>query len=266
LAQLEAANRDVLRLQDLFGRGSGTQLALDNARTALAAANATLAADRALLENQKVQLTWYTLSAPITGHVGTFTAKAGNILRAGDNTVTGIIATIVQTSPIYVAFSVPQATLAGLREAMAEGNGEVRATPQGGTRTAAGKISVIDNTIDTTTGTIMLRAVFPNETETLWPGQLCNVRVTLRTDPDVVSIPRSATQSGQNGNFVYVVENGVAKVRPIKVSRFQDGRDIVTEGLNGTETIVSDGGLLLVDGVRVNVRNNQASASQKGAI
>ena len=264
-AQLEAATRDVLRLTDLFAKGSGTQLALDNARTADSAAKATLAADQALLENQRVQLTWYTLNAPIDGRVGTFAAKAGNILRSGDNTATGTLATIVQTAPIYVAFSVPQATLAGIREALARGDGEVRATPQGGTRSAAGKVAVLDNTIDSATGTIMLRAVFDNRDDVLWPGQLCNIRVTLRTDPDVVSIPRTATQSGQNGNFVYIVENGIARVRPVKVGRFQDGRDIITEGLNGGETIVSDGGLLLVDGIRVDVRRTQADASKKDA-
>lgn len=253
-AAVEQAERDVARLTDLFGRGSGTQLNVDNARTQLAAARAVLAADEALLENQKVQLSWYTLTAPITGRVGTFTAKAGNIVRAGDNTATGIIATIVQTSPIYVAFSIPQTTLPQVREALQNGQGEVRATPQGGQRTATGRISVIDNTIDAATGTIMIRALFENTDDILWPGQLCNVRVTLRTEPETVSIPRTATQSGQNGNFVYVVENGVAKMRPVKVGRFQDGRDVIVEGLQGGETIVSDGALLLIDGARVEIR------------
>ncbi len=264
-AQLEGATRDVVRLTDLLARGSGTQLNLDNARTIESAAKATLAADQALLENQRVQLTWYTLTSPITGRVGTFAAKAGNIVRSGDNTATGILATIVQTAPIYVAFSVPQTTLANIREAIARGDGEVVATPQGGTRSVTGKIAVLDNTIDSATGTIMLRAIFNNEGDVLWPGQLCNVRVTLRTDPDVVSVPRTATQSGQDGNFVYVVEDGKAKLRPVKVGRFQDGRDVITDGLKGGETIVSDGALLLVDGIRVDVRRNQADASKKDA-
>jgi RND family efflux transporter MFP subunit len=254
LAAVEQAERDVARLTDLLGRGSGTQLNVDNAKTQLAAARAVLAADQALLDNQNVQLSWYTLTAPITGRVGTFTAKAGNIVRAGDNTATGIIATIVQTSPIYVAFSIPQTSLPQVREALGRGNDEVRATPQGGTRTATGRISVVDNTIDTATGTIMIRALFENADDVLWPGQLCNVRVTLRVDPDTISVPRSATQSSQNGNFVYVVENGIAKMRPVKVGRFQDGRDIIIEGLQGGETIVSDGALLLIDGARVDIR------------
>ena len=254
---VEGAQRDFNRVSELLSRGSGTQLAVDNARTTLASARATLAADEALLENQKVQQSWYTIYAPITGRIGAISAKAGNIIRAGDNTVTGIFTSIVQTSPIYVSFSIPQASLAEVREAVARGEGVVTATPQGGSKTATGKVAVLDNTIDAATGTITIRAEFENADEILWPGQLCNVRVTLRTDPDVVSIPRMATQSGQTGNFVYIIENGVARMRPIKVSRYQDGRDVVSEGLQGGETIVSDGGLLLANGIRVDIKNKQ---------
>ena len=264
LATLEQANRDAARSSDLFGRGAGTQTKADDALTQVAAAKAVLAADQALLENQKVQLSWYTLVAPITGRVGTFNAKAGNIVRAGDNTATGVIGTIVQTSPIYVAFSIPQIALAEVREAIAAGRSEVRATPQGGKRSATGKIAVLDNTIDAATGTIMIRAIFENADDILWPGQLCNVRVTLRVDPDVISIPRTATQSGQQGNFVFIVENGVARSRKVTVGRFQDGRDIILDGLTGGETVVSDGALLLIDGSRVDIRKE--SVEKKGAI
>jgi hypothetical protein len=110
----------------------------------------------------------------------------------------------------------------------------------------------------------MIRAIFENADDVLWPGQLCNVRVTLRVDPDVLSIPRTATQSGQQGNFVFTVENGVARSRKVSVGRFQDGRDIILEGLNGGETIVSDGALLLIDGSRVEIRKE--SIEKKGAI
>ena len=261
---VEQAVRDALRTADLLTRGSGTQLNVDNARTQVASTKAVLAADQALLENQKVQLSWYTLIAPITGRLGTFNAKAGNIVRSGDNNASGIIATIVQTSPIYVAFSIPQTALADVRDAIAAGRSEVVATPQGGKRSAVGKIAVLDNTIDAATGTIMIRAMFPNADDVLWPGQLCNVRVTLRVDPDVISIPRTATQSGQQGNFVFIVENGVARSRKVSVGRFQDGRDIILEGLNGGETIVSDGALLLIDGSRVEIRKE--SIEKKGAI
>ena len=261
---IDQAARDVLRYQDLFSKGSGTQINLDSAKTTLAAARATLAGDQALLDNQTVQLSWYTLKAPIDGHVSAFAAKAGNIIRSGDNTASGTLATIVQTKPIYVVFSAPQITLPDIRAALARGQGQVSATPQGGGASAQGRIAVLDNTIDTTTGTIAIRASFDNVDDALWPGQLCNVRLVLRTDPDIVSVPRSATQSGQNGNFVFVVEDGIAHVRPVKVGRFQDGRDVILEGLSGGETIVSDGGLLLVEGSRIEAR--VAAKSDKGAI
>jgi putative heme-binding domain-containing protein len=187
-----------------------------------------------------------------------------NITTKKGDTATGVIATIVQTSPIYVAFSIPQTALSDVREAIATGLGEVRATPQGSKRTAVGKIAVLDNTIDAATGTIMVRAMFENADDILWPGQLCNVRVTLRTDPDVVSVPRSATQSGQLGNFVYIVENNIARSRKVNVGRFQDGRDVILEGLTGGETVVSDGALLLIDGSRVDIRTQ--TNEKKGAI
>ena len=263
-AAVEQAVRDAVRTADLLTRGSGTQLNVDNAKTQVASTKAALAADQALLDNQKVQLSWYTLTAPIAGRVGTFNAKAGNIVRSGDNNASGIIATIVQTTPIYVAFSIPQTSLGDVRDAIAAGRSEVRATPQGGKRSAVGKIAVLDNTIDAATGTIMIRAIFENADDVLWAGQLCNVRVTLRIDPDVVSVPRIATQSGQLGNFIYVVENGVARSRKVTVGRFQDGRDVILDGLKGGETIVSDGALLLIDGSRVEIRKE--SIEKKGAI
>lgn len=260
---IDTALRDIARYKELLSKGTGTQLNLDNATAALNTANAQLAVDEALLLNQKVQLSWYTLSAPISGRTGVFSVKAGNIIRSGDNSATGTIATIVQTAPIYVAFAVPQIVLSDLRAAVATGSAEVVVTPQGSKQTSKGKIALIDNTIDPATGSVMARAVFENADDLLWAGQLCNVRVTLRVDPQVVSIPRTATQAGQIGNYVYVVENNVAKVRQIKVQRFQDGRDIITEGLKGGETVVTDGALQLVDGGRVNIKN---SDTVKGAI
>ena len=260
---LTQATRDAARFQVLFAKGADTRLNLDNAKTAVAAAEAQIANDEALIENEKVQRSWYTIASPINGRVGTFAAKRGNILRASDNTTTGTLATIVQTQPIYVAFSVPQARLPELHDAIAANGAETAATPQGGSKPAIGKVSVLDNTVDTTTGTIMVRATFPNNDKSLWPGQLCNVRVTLRTDPDTISIPREATQSGQIGTFVYVIENGIAHIRPVKLGRYQDGRDIVLDGLQGGETVVTDGALQLVEGARVEVQKDN---SKKGAI
>ena len=260
---LEQVSRDAARFQVLVAKGADTQLNLDNSKTAVEAAKAQIANDEALIENEKVQRTWYTIASPINGRVGAFAAKTGNILRASDNTTTGILATIVQTQPIYVAFSVPQTLLPELHDAIKANSSETAATPQGGDKSVLGKVSVLDNMVDPTTGTIMVRATFANDDETLWPGQLCNVRVTLRTDPDTISIPREATQSGQIGTYVFVIENGIAHIRPVKVGRFQDGRDIIIDGLKGGETVVTDGALELVDGAPVEIQKDN---SKKGAI
>ncbi len=259
---LDQTTRDVARFSTLVAKGADTQLNLDNSKTAQTAAKAQIANDEAQIANQKVQRSWYTLTSPINGRVGTFAAKPGNILRASDNTATGTLATIVQTQPIYVAFSVPQGWIPELRDAIKANGAQTAATPQGGSKSSSGQVSVLDNMVDVTTGTVMVRATFPNKDESLWPGQLCNVTVTLRTDPDTISIPREATQSGQIGNYVFVVENGIAHLRPVKVGRYQDGRDIVIDGLKGGETIVTDGALQLVEGARVDIQNDN---SKKGA-
>ncbi len=251
---LEQAERDVVRFSELVARQTGTQVALDNAKTAAAAARAAIMGDQAQIENLNVQLSWYTIKAPITGRVGTFSQKAGNIIRSGDATATGTLTTIMQTTPIYVSFSVPQRLLSDLRDAATRNDSEIIATPQGSAKSVKGKLAVIDNQIDPATGTITVRGSFENPDEVLWAGQLCSVRIQLRVDPNVVSVPREAVQSGQNGNYVYIVEEGTARVRPIELGRFQDNRQVILKGLNGDETVVVDGALALTNGARVETR------------
>jgi RND family efflux transporter MFP subunit len=254
MTTLEQARRDVGRFEELVARASGTQVNLDNARTQVAAAQALIMGDQAQIENLKVQLSFYTIRAPINGRIGSVGVKAGNIIRAGDNNPTGTLGTIIQIKPIYVAFSIPQRLLPDLRESVTADVSLVEATPQGARTSARGKIAFVDNTIDIATGTVIVRARFENADEFLWPGQLCNLRITLRTEDNVVSIPRNATQAGQVGSFVYVIEKGVARVQQVRIGRTQEGRDIVTEGLKGGESIVVEGALGLVNGARVEPR------------
>ena len=253
-AAMEQARRDVGRFEELTARNVGTKVNLDNARTQVASIAAAVMGDEAQIENLKVQLTYYTIRAPMAGRLGAINVKVGNIIRSGDNNATGTLATLVQTKPIYVTFSVPQRLLPDLRAAVGDRQSVVEAMPQGAKAAARGRIAFIDNAIDAATGTVSVRAEFENLDEALWSGQLCNLRITLRTDPDVVSIPRDATQAGQSGNFVYVVENGVARVRPVVIARTQDGRDIVADGLKGGESVVVEGALALVNGARVEPR------------
>jgi membrane fusion protein, multidrug efflux system len=259
-AQLEQNKRDVLRYTDLVARSATPIINLDNARTAQATTEAAILGDKAAIENFKVQLDWLTIRAPITGRVGAVSLKAGNIVKAGDNSANGVLATINQISPIYVAFSETQTLLPAVREAMAAG-AKVLATPQGGKNSAAGRLALIENSIDSGTGTIMARAIFDNADEMLWPGQLCNLSITLRTEPDIVVAPREAVQVGQNGSYVFMVVDGRAHVQPIVAGRNQDGQIVVTKGLTGGETVVTDGALLLRDGSAVKIRESAKGAS-----
>jgi RND family efflux transporter MFP subunit len=259
-AQFEQAKRDVVRDTDLVARSATTIVTLDIARTAIATNQAAILSDQAAIDNLAAQLSWYTISAPISGRIGTVAIKAGNIAKTGDNSAAGAFATINQISPIYVSFSVTQTLLPAIREAMANG-AKVTATPQGSNKHAEGKLALFENTVDPGTGTIMAHAIFDNADELLWPGQLCNLQATLRNEPDVVVAPREAIQIGQSGNYVFMIVDGAAHVQPIVAGRSQDGEVVVTKGLNGGETVVIDGALLLTEGTKVEAREPQKGAS-----
>jgi RND family efflux transporter MFP subunit len=262
-ALLEQAQRDVSRNEALAANEYASRQKLDDSRTSVQTISAQIKADEAALENLKVLLTYYTIRAPISGRVGVSGLKTGNIAKTGDTSTP--LAVINQMSPIYVSFSVPQRLLPDLKEAMKNG-GKVLATPQGMTQSAEGKIAVIDNAVDATSGTVGVRALFENADEMLWPGVLCNVRLVLRTDPDAVVVPREAVQTSQTGTFVFAVTDGVAKVRPVSIDRSLDGKTVVTKGLKGDETVVTDGQLLLTDGTKVEARpDGRRPAATAGA-
>ncbi|HLW91698.1 MAG TPA: efflux RND transporter periplasmic adaptor subunit [Roseiarcus sp.] len=259
-AQLEQNKRDVVRDADLVARAATPTINLDNAKTTQATTEAAILGDKAAIDNFKVQLDWLTIAAPITGRVGVINLKEGNLAKAGDNSAAGVLATINQISPIYAAFSITQTMLPSLREAMAAG-AKVTATPQGSLKTATGRLALIENAIDPGTGTILARAIFDNADEMMWPGQLCNLSITLRDEPDTVVAPREAVQVGQSGNFVFTIVDGRAHVQPVVAGRNQDGMIVVTKGLAGGETVVIDGALLLREGTTVSIREAQKGAS-----
>lgn len=264
-ATLQQNERDVERFAQLVSTKSGTQVSLDNARTAVLSTKAAIAGDQAAIENLKVQLSYYTLRAPISGTVGAFSLKAGNMARAADNAATGVLATINQIAPIYVAFSIPQRFLSDLRVAMQKSGALVAVRPQGSQRWIDGKVALIDNTIDPATGMLVARATFPNEDQALWPGQLCDLKVTLRVDDNLVVVPREAVQVGQKGHFVFVVHDGKAVLRAVKVGREQDGRAVIAEGLKPGETVVVGGANLLTDGAAIAGGDRPASQPKAGA-
>ena len=208
-----------------------------------------------------MQLEYYTVVAPISGRVGVVGMKEGNIAKAGDNSAAGVFATINQISPIYVAFSITQTLLPALREAMERG-ADVVATPQGSTFESKGKLAIIDNAVDANTGTIVARAIFANADERLWPGQLCDLTLTLRVEPNTVVVPREAILIGQDGNYVFTVAEGVAHVRPVEVGRTESNETVVTKGL---ERRRDGGGRRLVDAHR-RLQGRSARSAQEGKL
>jgi multidrug efflux system membrane fusion protein len=262
-AQLEQAQRDVRRFEQLLANESGSRVNYDNARTQVTAIGAQIKSEEAALDNLRVSLSHYTIRAPISGRVGVAGLKEGNIAKTGDGSPP--LAVINQIAPIYVSFSVPQRFLADLRAAISDPTAKVEVVPQGGGKAVEGRIAVIDNQVDAASGTIGVRAEVANAEEVLWPGQLCNVRVVFRTEPEAVAVPREAVQTGQRGTFVFVVSENVARVRPVTVARSVDGLAVIADGLKGDETVVVDGQLLVTDGVRVEQRGGGGGGGGGGA-
>jgi multidrug efflux system membrane fusion protein len=255
-AQLEGAERDFRRYTELVAKSATPQLNLDNAKTAADTFRAAIKADVAALENLKVQLSYCSIRAPITGRISQAAIKIGNFARAADVMP---IATLNQMVPLYVTFSVPQRSLPELRLAMVETGASIEAIIPGDKRRARGTITMIENTIDPTTGMATLRATMPNEDELLWPGTLVTAQITLRTEEAVV-VPTAAVQVSQQGNFVFVVKDNVATVTPVKVARLLGDETVLESGASDSDVVVTDGHLLLTNGVRVNVRERKAGA------
>jgi RND family efflux transporter MFP subunit len=255
-AQLEGAQRDLKRYNDLIGKGATTQVNVDNAKTQADILIGSIKADQAALDNLKVQKSYTTIRAPFSGRISAANVKIGNFVRPAD---TAPLAVINQMAPVYVTFAIPQRVLVDLREAMATGSSKVIATIPGHQKSEDGKVAMVENSVDSTTGMVTVRGIMDNASETLWPGILVATKLTIRTENAVV-LPTVAVQRSQSGNYVFVVKEGVAKVQPVKVDRTLQGQSVITAGLSGGEDVVVDGQLLLSDGTRVEPRTRKAGA------
>jgi membrane fusion protein, multidrug efflux system len=256
-ATFEQAQRDVERYTDLVARNATPIVTLNNAQTQVNISKATAESNRAQLENLKVQLGFCTIRAPISGRISMANVKVGNFVRQAD---TSPMATIVQTAPVYVSFTVTQKNLPDIRKAIGAETATVEAVIPGEDKRANGQVTMIENTVDMATGMATIRATMPNKDELLWPGTLVTADMTLRTEEGVV-VPSTAVQVSQSGNFVFIVKDGVAKVQNVQVER-QVGREtVIASGLSGGETVVTDGQLLLSDGTRVNPRPPKVAGS-----
>ena len=246
-AQLAGAERDVRRYTELVAKSATPVVNLDNALTQADSFRAAIAADEGALENLKVQLSYCTIRAPIAGRIGAANVKVGNFVRAGD---VAPLAVINQMTPIYVNFSAPQRSLPPIRKALAEGTGRVDAGVAGDAKVAAGRLTMIDNNVDATTGMVAMRATMDNADQVLWPGALVDTKLTLREEQAIV-VPAAAIQTGQAGNFVFVVKDDTAAVRPVKVARINAAEAVLDSGLEAGELVVTNGQLLLTTGTKV---------------
>jgi RND family efflux transporter MFP subunit len=255
-AALEGAERDVRRYSELLAKGATTQLNLDNSTTQANSLRGTVAADESAVENLKVQISYCSIRAPITGRASMATLKVGNFVRAADATP---LATIIQAAPVYITFPLPQRSLPDLRHGLAANTASIEASVPGDSRRASGQVTMIENTVDAVTGTVPVRATMPNQDELLWPGTLVTVRLNFR-DEEAVTVPSAAVQVSQAGPYVYVVKNNVATLQPITVGRVVESETVIASGLEGGEPVVTTGHLLLTNGSQVVVRDAKAGS------
>ena len=249
-AQLGDAKVELQRFTNLAARGAGTQQSADTQKALVAQLEANIQADQAAIDNAKVQLDYTTITAPISGRTGLRLVDEGNIVHATDQT--GIVV-LTQIEPISLVFSLPEDGLADVTRAMAKGSLKVRAFSRDDkTELGDGTLALIDNEIDQTTGTIRLKATFPNEDHALWPGQFVNARLYLSLRHDGITVPATVVQRGAQGTYAYVIRpDSSVEMRPIDVAQLRDGIALIDSGLSVGERVVVDGQYKLRPGVRV---------------
>ena len=257
--QIEQGRRDLTRAEELLSKRIGTEVQRDTASTNVKSLEAQLASDEAQRANLTALLSYTEIRSSVTGRVGSIPMKAGTTVRAADAQA---LATVNQIDPIYVAFAVPQTYFPDLRKALA--GGKVRVDVKIGGETVSGAIAFVENSVDLTTGTILAKATLPNKNELLWPGAFVSAQVVLGEQANAISVPSSAVQIGQQGPYLFVVrDNGTAELRKVTISRTIGQTSIVASGLVGSEQVVVDGQLRLVDGAQVTIQQARTEGLAK---
>lgn len=253
MAKQEQATAEEHRYSFMATAGIGSKEREEQAHADAEAARANVRADQAALRTAKLNLDYTSIHSPIDGRTGNLVIKRGNLIKAHDDTA---LITINQVHPIYVDFSIPERYLDELRTQMAHGSLAVRASaPHQEGRPELGALTFVDNTVDRATGTIDLKATFDNKSGRLWPGQFVDVALTVAEHPNAILIPTQAVQTGQHGQFVFVVapDNSV-QPRPVITGESLDGRTIIQSGVARGETVVTDGQLRLTPGSKITVK------------
>jgi len=260
-ALLGNAKNDLTRYEALAATNAINRQQADTQRALVAQYTAQVQADQAAIENAQATLGYTTIVAPIDGRTGVRMVDEGNIVHASSSPA---IVVITQIKPISVLFNLPQQNLTQVNNAFAIGPLEVDALqPDNNAVIEKGKLTVVDNQVDQTTGTVKLKAEFPNADVTLWPGQFVNVRLLIDTLKDVVVIPTGAVQRGPNGTFVYVVGNdNVAKVTQVTVSTQDEVQAVIATGLTSAQRVVTTGFARLTDGSKVEIGSADGTPTQ----
>jgi len=254
-AQLANARLDLERYNRLVASNSVTRQQLDTQKAMVAQVEAQVKLDQAAIDNAQAILGYTKITAPLAGRTGIRMVDEGNLIRAGD--VGSGIVVITQIRPISVFFSLPQQQLARVNRAFARGPLTVEALgPDNKAVADRGTLQVVDNQVDQTTGTVKLKAEFPNTDLQLWPGQFVNVRLLIQTLRQVVVVPTAAVQRGPNGTFAYVVgEDDSVAVRPVTVAQQDDVQAVIATGLKAQERVVTTGFARISEGTKVAVSN-----------
>jgi multidrug efflux system membrane fusion protein len=258
-AQAKGTENTRARNEDLFKRELLSRSDYDASVTAATGAAAMVLADKAALESAKLQLQYTKILAPVSGRTGALLVHQGSLVRSTD---TSPLVVINQIAPIRVAFAVPGQYLATIRAEQAKAPLFTDARMPGSSTASKGSVSFIDNTIDATTGTIKLKATFPNTNHELWPGALVEVKMRLSVDPHAIVVPAGAVQNGQQGQFVFVVAaDRTVSMRPVTIARTNGDDAVVSSGLKVGEEVVTDGQLRLVPGSRISAKGADKSGS-----
>jgi multidrug efflux system membrane fusion protein len=251
-AQLEGAQLDLERYAKLLGPGFQSRQSYDQQKATVDSLKASIVGDQAAIDTARLNLDYSDIRAPIDGRTGQRLVDLGNLVQTGQNTT---LVTITQIKPIFVNFTVPQYANHNLRKSQAKNALTVFAYSADDTyKLAEGTVTLVDNQIDSATGTLRLKASFENQDERLWPGEFVSVRLQLAMRNGVTTVPQRAVMQGANGYYGYVVrKDNTVERRPIEVEATQDGIAVIAKGIAAGESIVVDGQYRLADGARVRV-------------
>jgi membrane fusion protein, multidrug efflux system len=273
-----AANRGLeLQKEGIFSReqteqvvatNESTQASIEADQAAVQSAVASAKADRARLAETELQLTYTKITAPISGRAGAIAVKAGNLIKDND----AALVTLLEISPIYVSFGVPEQLLPEVRKYNTEHPLLIQATGDDGQSQATGSLKFIDNTVDTTTGTIKLKAEFANNDRTLWPGEFVNVQARLNLEHNRVVVPSRTIQTGPQGKYVWVMNaaNDTVAIRPVQVLRNYTPpkaaeQAVIGTGLQAGEMVISEGQMRLAPGMKVRVLKTEPQLGESSS-